>query len=186
MPGAEAAQDDELDHTAIPWLHRTQTVHPDSSNRQTDQYTQELHLVGSAFDDRMQYVTGVYWFSEQTDDNRLVNFLGPFSPAFLNSFGLRSTSGLLEAENDAWAVFSQVEWSFTDNWRTTLGIRYTDEERELERTRFLIIPETLDANGGFVLPAFTGGWIVDRSVFEYNPGFGFGFSDFTKADVGES
>jgi iron complex outermembrane receptor protein len=171
----EAAQDDELDHTAIPWLHRTQTVHPDSSNRQTDQYTQELHLVGSAFDDRMQYVTGVYWFSEQTDDNRLVNFLGPFSPAFLNSFGLRSTSGLLEAENDAWAVFSQVEWSFTDNWRTTLGVRYTDEERKLDRRQYNEVDgSTLDANGGPATELFpnSGLWSV-AAGFEYNPNFSF-------------
>jgi iron complex outermembrane receptor protein len=181
----DAAQDDELDHTALPWLHRTQLVHPDSSNRETDQYTQEFQLTGAAFDDRLQYVAGVYYFNEQTDGNRAVNLLGPYDPGIGGLFMMNATSTLLEAENTAWAVFSQLEWSFSDNWRTTLGVRYTDEERELERTRYLIIPETLDANGGLVLPAFTGAWVVDRSVFEYNPQFSFGFSDFTKADVGD-
>ncbi|MCZ6830945.1 MAG: TonB-dependent receptor, partial [Gammaproteobacteria bacterium] len=181
----DAAQDDELDHTALPWLHRTQLVHPDSGNRETDQYTQEFQLTGAAFDDRMQYVAGAFYFSEKTDGNRAVNFLGPFDPGIGGLFMLNATSTLLEAENTAWAVFSQVEWSFNDNWRTTLGIRYTDEERELDRERYALIPETLDANGGFVLPIFSGAWAVDRSVFEYDPNFGFMLSDFTSADVGD-
>jgi iron complex outermembrane receptor protein len=181
----DAAQDDELDHTGIPWLHRTQTVHPDSTNRETDQYSQEFQLTGSAFDDRMQYVSGVYWFSETTDDNRAVNFLGPFDPGIGGLFMLNSTSSLLEAENDAWAVFTQVEWAYNDNWRSTVGVRYTDEDRELEKTEYAIDPSTLDANGGFVIPAFNGAWIVDRSVFEYNPGFGFLTEEKHKNDVGD-
>jgi iron complex outermembrane receptor protein len=180
----DAAQDDELDHTAIPWLHRTQTVHPDSTNRETDQYTQEFQLTGSAFDERMQYVAGAYWFKEQTDDNRAVNFLGPFDPGIAGFFMLNSTSTLLEAENEAWAVFSQVEWSFNDNWRTTVGVRYTDEDRELYRKRYNIDQETLGVNGGVIAPAFNGAWIVDRSVFEYNPGFGFVTRDVTEDSVG--
>ncbi len=181
----EAGQDDELDHTSLSWLHRTQLVHPFSSKRETDQYTQEFQLTGSAFDDRLQFVTGVFWFDEQTDGNTLVNFLGPFDPGIANLFMLNSTATLLEADNSAWAVFSQVEWSFTDNWRVTAGARYTDEERELERTRYAIVPETLDANGGVVVPVFTGAWSVDRSVFEYNPNFEFAFSDFVVADIGD-
>jgi iron complex outermembrane recepter protein len=180
----EAGQDDELDHTAIPWLHRTQLEHPFSRKRETDQYTQEFQLTGSAFDDRLQYVTGLFWFDEETTGNTAVNFLGPFDPGFAGLFMLNSTSTLLEAKNEAVAVFSQVEWSFTDNWRTTLGVRYTDEDRELERTRYSVIPQTLDANGGTVTPVFNGGWAVDRSVFEYNPAFDFEFSDFTSESVG--
>jgi iron complex outermembrane receptor protein len=181
----DAAQDDELDHTAIPWLHRTQTVHPDSTNRETDQYTQEFQLTGSAFDERLQYVSGVYYFKETTDDNRAVNFLGPFDPGIANFFMLNSTSTLLEAENDAWAVFTQVEWSFNDSWRATAGIRYTDEDRELNRTRYNIDPDTLGVNGGVLGEAFTGGWIVDRTVFEYNPAFGFLERDKTNGKVGD-
>jgi len=181
----DAAQDDELDHTGIPWLHRTQTVHPDSSNRETDQYTQEFQLTGSAFDERMQFVTGAFWFKETTDDNRAVNFLGPFDPGIGGLFMLNTSSTLLEAENKAWAVFSQVEWSYNDNWRSTFGIRYTDEDRELYRRRWTPDPTTMGVNGGVIAEAFTGGWIVDRNVFEYNPSFGWLDRDVYEDSVGD-
>ncbi|WP_279245967.1 TonB-dependent receptor [Candidatus Litorirhabdus singularis] len=180
----KAAQDDELDHTGLPWLHRTQLVHPQSSHRETDQYTQEFELSGSAADDRLQYVAGFFYFDEQTDGNIATNFLGPFDPGIGGLFMLNSTSTLLEAKNKAFAAFSQVEWSFNDNWRTTLGIRYTDEERELSRQRYALEPATLDQNGGAVNAAFTGAWSVDRSVFEYNPNFNFAETDYTQEDVG--
>lgn len=181
----DAAQDDELDHTAIPWLHRTQTVHPESTNRETDQYTQELELSGSAFDDRLQFVTGAYYFKEETNDNRAVNYLGPFDPGIGGFFMLNSTSTLLEAENEAWALFSQVEWSYNDNWRSTLGVRYTDEDRELYRKRWNIDPDTLGVNGGVIAQAFNGAWVVDRSVFEYNPNFSWMDRDVTEDSVGD-
>ncbi|MCZ6831193.1 MAG: TonB-dependent receptor, partial [Gammaproteobacteria bacterium] len=181
----DAGQDDELDHTALPWLHRTQLVHPSSHNRETDQYSQELEFSGSAFNDRMQFVTGAYWFSEKTDDNQAANFIGPFDPGIVNFFMLNTTSTLLEADNEAWAVFSQVEWSWTDNWRTTLGIRYTDEDRELYRERYAVVPETLDKNGGFVIPVFNGAWAVDRTVFEYNPDFSYALNNTSKESVGD-
>ncbi len=168
----KALQDDELDHTAIPWLHRTQAVHPDSSPRETDQYTQELQLSGSAFDERMHFVTGAYYFTEETTNNRAVNYLGPFDPGIAGFFMLNTTSTLLEAKNSAYAIFSQVEWAYTDNWRSTFGLRYTDEERELYRKRWNVDPDTLGVNGGVLANPFNGGWVVDRNTFTYNPNFG--------------
>ena len=54
----DAEQDDEIDHTGIPFLHRTQTVSPQGKPRKTDQYSQEFQLTGSAVDDRLNYVAG--------------------------------------------------------------------------------------------------------------------------------
>ena len=182
----DALQDDELDHTAIPYLHRTMSKHPFSDTRETDQYSQEFQLTGSAFDERLQFVTGLYYFEEETEGSTQVNFLGPFDPGLTPVlFMLNTSATLLESDNEAWAAFTQLEWSWTDNWRTTLGVRYTDEDRELYRERFEVIPGTLDANGGFVLPAFNGAWVVDRSVFEYNPNFEFELTDITEAKVGD-
>ena len=181
----DAGQDDELDHTALNWLHRTQFEHPFSDNRETDQYSQELQLTGSAFDDRMQFVTGVFYFDEETDGNIAANFIGPFDPAVAGLFVLNTTATLLESDNEAWAVFSQVEWSWSDNWRSTLGVRYTDEDRELYRERYRPVPATLDANGGTVFSVFNGGWFVSRPGFEYNPNFDFALFDTTVGSVGD-
>jgi len=179
----DAGQDDELDHTAVPWLHRTQFVHPFSGNRQTDQLSQELQLTGSAVAGRMQFVTGVYWFDEESDGSLAVNLLGPFFPGIGGLFMLNTTATLLETDNDAWAAFSQVEWSWNDNWRTTIGVRYTEEDRELYRERYLPVAATLDANGGPVAPVFNGAWAVGPD-FEYNPGFDFELSSISRESVG--
>jgi iron complex outermembrane receptor protein len=182
----KAQQDDDIDHVGIPWLHRTNTKHPFSPEKETDQYSQEFEISGSAVDDRLQIVAGAFYFSEKTNDNVNVNFLGPYDPGIAGLFMLNTSAGLLESDNEAWALFSQLEWSWSDNWRTTLGVRYTDEDRELFRERYAPVPETLDKNGGFVIPIFSGAWAVDRSVFEYNPNFSFASTDVSEEKVGDN
>ncbi|MEP4147395.1 MAG: TonB-dependent receptor [Halioglobus sp.] len=173
----EAEQNDELDSTGIPFLHRTNSVHPFSTPAETDQYSQEIQFTGSAFNDRMQYVAGAYWFREESDNRRAVAILGPFDPAVGGLFFSNSTGDQKIAENEAIAVFSQVEWEFNDNWRTTLGVRYTDEEREFTRELYLPDPATIDANGGPVVPLGGGLFIVNRPDFVYNPAFDFVLED---------
>ncbi|MEP5567816.1 MAG: TonB-dependent receptor [Halioglobus sp.] len=179
----EAEQNDELDSTGIPFLHRTNSVHPFSTPGQTDQYSQEIQFTGSAFNDRMQYVAGAYWFSEESDNRRAVAILGPFDPAVGGLFFSNSTGDQKIAKNEAIAVFSQVEWEFNDNWRTTLGVRYTDEEREFTRELYLPDPATIDANGGPVVPLGGGLFIVSRPDFVYNPAFDFILEDAPTAKV---
>jgi iron complex outermembrane recepter protein len=162
----DAYQDDELDHSGIPFLHRTQSLHPQGKPRKTDQYSQEFQLAGDAFDNRLNYLTGLYWFREKTTGETSVNFLGPFEPA-LNNWLFFNTSGRnLNADNDAFAVFSQVEWEWSEQWRTTLGLRYTEETRKVKRKGYVVVPNTLDANGGEVSEVFP-----DSGLFQKEPGF---------------
>ncbi len=179
----EASQDDELDHTGTPFLHRTNLVHPFQHPAETDQYSQEFQLTGSAFDDRLQYVTGLFWFQEKTAGRVNVNYLGPWDPAFLGFTFFNTSASEVASDNDAVAAFAQVEWEFNDNWRTTVGLRYTDENREFERIRYDVIPESLDANGGTVTSLQGGLYVVDRPDYEFNPDFEFKVRDYTKDDV---
>ncbi len=176
----EAEQDDELDHTALPFLHRTQGVHPQGKPRETDQYSQELQVTGTAVDNRLNYVAGVYWFNEKTEGETTVSFLGPYDPALAGWLYLNAPSTELETDNDAVAAFAQLEWLWTEQWRTTLGLRSTEEERKLERTRYQLIPDSLDANGGTVTPLFGNSGLYDREPgFVYNPRFEYSFLDQT-------
>lgn len=176
-----AEQDDELDHTGIPFLHRTQTVHPHGKPRKTDQYSQEFQVTGNAVNDRLTYVAGVYLFREKTTGETTVSFLGPFDPALADWLYLNTSSAKLDADNDAVAGFAQLEWQWTDHWRTTLGLRYTDESRKLDRTRYQIVPNSIDANGGEVTPLFNDSGLYDREPgFVYNPDFEFTVQDRTK------
>ncbi len=176
----KAEQDDELDHTALPFLHRTQGVHPQGKPRETDQYSQEFQVTGTAVDNRLNYVAGVYWFNEKTEGETTVSFLGPYDPALAGWLYLNAPSTELETDNDAVAAFAQLEWLWTEQWRTTLGLRSTEEERKLERTRYQLIPDSLDANGGTVSTLFGNSGLYDRDPgFVYNPRFEYSFLDRT-------
>ena len=173
----EAEQNDDIDGTGIPFLHRANSVHPFGSPSETDQYTQEFQLTGSAFDDRLQYVAGVYWFKEETDQRRTVNLLGPYDPAVADLFFMNTTANQKVATNEAIALFSQAEWEFSENWRATLGLRYTDEDREFTRELYLPVAATLDANGGPVTDVGGGLYAVSRPGFSYNPNYAFQLED---------
>ena len=183
----DAYQDDELDHTAIPFLHRTQDRHPAGKPRKTDQYSQEFQLTGNAINDRLHYVAGLYWFSEKTKGETTVNFLGPFDPALNNWLFLNTSSTNLDAENDAMAAFAQVEWEWSERWRTTLGLRYTEETRKLQRRRFEVIADSLDANGGEVIEVIPGSGLYQGGPnFAYNPFFEFAEQDYTRAKTSDN
>jgi iron complex outermembrane receptor protein len=183
----KASQDDELDHTAIPFLHRTQSVHPRGGPRETDQYSQEFRINGSAVSDRLQYVAGLYWFEEETTGETTVNFLGPFDPALAGLLYLNTSAINLDAKNDAAAIFAQAEWEWTEHWRTTVGVRYTEETRELGRRRFGVIPDSLDANGGSVAEVFPNSGLYSREAgFVYNPHFDFALADQAREDTSDS
>lgn len=183
----DAYQDDEIDHTAIPFLHRTQNRHPAGKPRKTDQYSQELQLTGDAINDRLHYVAGLYWFSEKTTGETTVNFLGPFDPALNDWLFLNTSSTNLNAENDATAAFAQMEWEWSERWRTTLGLRYTEETRKLQRRRFEVIANSLDANGGDVVEIIPGSGLYQGGPnFEYNPFFEFAEEDYTRAKTSDN
>ena len=182
----EALQNDDLDHTATPFLHRTMSVHPIYDNsRDTDQYSQEFQFTGSAFNDQLQYVSGLFWYREETDGGNNPSYVGPYDPAIANLFLQNSSDTQLESDNRAFAVFSQLEWEFNDHWRATAGVRYTDEERKLTRTRFGIDPASLDQNGGDVTGFGGGLYAVQRPDFVYNPAWTYQFTDYTQSQISD-
>jgi iron complex outermembrane receptor protein len=135
-----------------------------------DQFSQELQLVGST--DNVKYVAGLYYFDESGDqserqflDRSLVDEFGinvldlitnmpcgagepglplctDFAlifPAFLGEYSV-------ESNVESWAVFGQSTYSVSDQLELTVGLRYTDDERDAERT-----------NDGFFINAFSPG-----------------------------
>ena len=177
----EAEQDDDLDNTGTPFVHRTMTVHPTYKGpNKTDQYSQELQLTGDMFNERLTYVAGLYWFNEKSDGAISVGYLGPYDPAIGNLFFLNTSNNQYHTDNKAAAAFVQGEWQFDEHWRTTLGLRYTDETRKLERNRYSVIPASLDLNGNPVTAIDGGLYSVTRPGFAYNPDFQLAFQDYAR------
>jgi iron complex outermembrane receptor protein len=82
------------------------------------QLSQEFQALGTAADGRVSWIAGLYYFEESGDNlNRL-----EFRPAILKSGGAYQTR--------SWAVFSQATLDVTERLAFTLGLRYTEEEKE--------------------------------------------------------
>jgi outer membrane receptor protein involved in Fe transport len=101
-----------------------------------DQFTHESRLA-SAADAPVNFQAGVFLFSDHLDFEDL-NAAEP-SPA-PGQIGVRTTSVV---ENDSWAVFGQVGLVLSEQWRGTVGLRYTDDRK---RARFGAPPTSSSFN----------------------------------------
>lgn len=82
-----------------------------------EQISQEFQLSGALFGDRGDYVAGLFYMDEEGTNDDLVD----------TSIGGLGSGGSID--NTVWAVFGQGNLSMTDSLVATLGVRYTDEEK---------------------------------------------------------
>lgn len=105
-----------------------------------DQFSQEFRFNGSAFDDVLDYVAGVYYMEnnfksfEQTDFND-VGFLPLPPPLPAGVYAATGpTTGVSSYKQDieTWSVYGNGAFQLAQRWRLTLGLRYTDEQKDLD------------------------------------------------------
>ncbi len=77
--------------------------------------------------------------------------------------GIHVESSDAENTTTSYAVFGDVTWSVTDRLALTLGLRYTDEEKEMDLTTPLT-----DSTTTALIGAVTGG--ANNAIFSYTPG----------------
>lgn len=135
--------DNDLDGLPFVSVYQSLDFHPEAEPQKTNQYSQEFQLTGTAFNGKLDYVSGLYWFRESTAAYAQVSEITFAELAFPGIYVLRSNKTELSARNEAWAVYSQADWNFNDNWRLTAGLRFTSEERRLARTVSELDPDTL-------------------------------------------
>jgi len=92
-----------------------------------DQFSQELQLSGTAFNDRVSYLLGYYYFEEEGHEAifNQITFAPPLSgpPDFFFQYLDRYI------DNDSQAVFGQVTMDLTEALHLTLGARYTESDK---------------------------------------------------------
>lgn len=108
-----------------------------------EQYSQEFQLSGLAFNNKLTWLAGVYYFEEDAvDDFRCelggVPGLAPvFEPAFLQLTA--------SVENDSTAAFAQGTYAFNDDWSFTFGGRFTEDTKTL-LPEFVFVDNFTDRN----------------------------------------
>lgn len=90
-------------------------------------FTQEFQFLGSALNDRLNIVAGVFLSS----DEGFYELKQQFASATPN------TIITLETETDTWAAYAELSYQFTDKWKASAGLRYSDEKKEVSSSIFL-------------------------------------------------
>ena len=107
----------------------------ESPYRKQDQFSQEFQLTGLTYDDRLDYVFGLYYFDEDGSELAIADTL--VFPEVGFEVPLSTIITDYEIDNDAWAAYGQATMSdwLVSGLDLTLGLRYTDETRKLDIRR---------------------------------------------------
>ncbi|HEX7877380.1 MAG TPA: TonB-dependent receptor [Sphingobium sp.] len=86
------------------------------------QFSQELQLTGQAFDNRLDYVFGLYYFTEGGYIHDYVTFGG----------GLFQVDGDNQLNTKSYATYAHLNYKVTDQLRLTVGARYSIDRKRFE------------------------------------------------------
>ena len=96
--------------------------------REQEQVSQEIRL-HSAQDQDIRWLAGLYYFHEDLDTIGHGGF-GPYVPG-VGTLGTDNRSDA-NVTTDSFAVFGSVSVDFLEDWNFTVGLRYDDNDRDLE------------------------------------------------------
>lgn len=89
-------------------------------NNGSDQFSQELNLLGTGFDNRLNWLVGAFYFDEVAQTLQNARVASPLIQQDLFS----------ETRTDSFAVFGEATYKLTDRLSLTAGARYTLEDKE--------------------------------------------------------
>lgn len=155
-----------------------------------DVFSQEIRLQGGLFDERLLYTAGFYYSSEDLDFEQRSEQIAQLPPALLpfggtcgpfalgpidTNFGFGQlctgppsrSQQLASQDAKSWALFGSLEFSITDAWNVSGGLRWINEEKDFSNSYFNInsITKPFTVTGTFV-PRFELSDDWDQVVFE--------------------
>lgn len=110
------------DGTPFPIGEQTRTI-------DYEQFTQELQVNGSGFDNRLDWTAGLFYFSEEATDLVLVRLGNILPPPGIDIDNF--------IDNESFAIFAQGTFDITERLSLTGGIRWTKDEKEYTTTQIL-------------------------------------------------
>jgi iron complex outermembrane receptor protein len=108
-----------------------------------EQYSQEFRLT-SPGGETIDYIVGAYYQYDELDTEQFINVNlletsfgspapGVVPPGFFGPPLFSARYAHMEQDTTSWSVFSQITWNITDTVRTTLGLRYADDEKDVKQ-----------------------------------------------------
>lgn len=92
-----------------------------------EQWSQELQASGNAMNDRLSWVVGGFYYTENVQQ-RLDDLLN--IPNFF-LFNLRTNPTIYSTNTESWAGYASGSYALSDQFSLTAGIRYTEEDKRL-------------------------------------------------------
>ncbi|WP_321395549.1 TonB-dependent receptor [Emcibacter sp.] len=89
-----------------------------------DQFSQEIQLTGTSFDDRLEWLVGAYYFRETGQFDQDVVLGGVPILIYTGS------------TTDSYALFAQGSYSLTEKLSVTAGLRWTSEKKSVDVDTF--------------------------------------------------
>jgi iron complex outermembrane receptor protein len=83
--------------------------------------SEELQLNGKAFDGKLNYTAGLYYFNE----SGYVHDFVPFDTAYLYVYDYDNN-----IKTDSYAGYLHLDYKLTDAWGLTAGVRYSHEKKQ--------------------------------------------------------
>jgi len=110
-------QSNDGDHGPAPLTYRQ------ASDESFNQFSQELR-VSSYFDGPFNYITGLYYQTTELD------FSEHYRIYPLNALGPRE----YQSDADTSAIFAKFDYQFAPKWQASLGLRYSQEDKQASRS----------------------------------------------------
>ncbi len=127
----------DLDGSPLPLAHTQRLSDYDS-------FAQEFQLSGEI--GNLNYVVGGYYFEDDGFTNNPQTFFGGAS-VFDSRYGFST---------EAWAGFMHADYNISDRLTLTGGLRYTDEQKTIDRANIAVVFMGLPPNTPFVPEGTTG------------------------------
>jgi iron complex outermembrane recepter protein len=169
--------------TAYRYAHETYSRDSDGSPadffsatgyHQTSQYSQELQLLGSSFEDRLKWISGLYYLHENGQESDLAIIApGLYTETHNTSLELGRLYGI-KTTTDSYAGFGQATFYITRALGLTAGLRYTSEPKSAVVSSFgtesgiLYVPPTaVSKTFSSLTPKYGIQYQVDPNVMLY-------------------
>ena len=117
-------------------------IFPGTTDYQTDTWSQEFHLM-SPGGETVDWLAGLYYYQEDYDIDEARDAgeslcVPTIAANFGDALGAACLAGQQEdailttfnQELESIAVFGQATWNINDSWNTTLGLRWTDDQKD--------------------------------------------------------